>query len=88
MGNENSKIIDNLIEQGKATGSLTTKEITNALERVDYDLEQMDVFYETCNNFNIKIIDDIVPDDDDLMNIPIEEDLAGEDVDYSMTADA
>lgn len=87
MGNENSKIIDNLIEQGKATGSLTTKEITNALERVDYDLEQMDVFYETCNNYNIKIIDDVVPDDDDLMSIPVEDEL-GDDMDYSLNVDA
>ncbi len=88
MNSESSKIIENLLEKGKATGSLTTREITNALERLDYDLEQIDVFYETCNNFNIKIIDDIVPDDDDLMNIPLEEDLTGEDIDYAMTADA
>ena len=34
--------IDSLIEQGQANGKLTTKEITDALEELDFDVDQME----------------------------------------------
>ena len=42
---DKKQILDNLMEHGKTTGKLTTKEITDALEKLDYDVEQMDSFY-------------------------------------------
>ena len=60
---DKKSIMDNLMEHGKQTGKLTTKEITDALEKLDYDVEQMDNFYDTCAANNIEIIDDIVVDD-------------------------
>ena len=36
--------IENLIEKGKANGKLSTKEITDALEELDFDVDQMDTF--------------------------------------------
>ena len=41
---DKKSIMDNLMEQGKANGKLTTKEITDALEKLDFDVEQMDAF--------------------------------------------
>ena len=38
---DKKQILDNLMEHGKTTGKLTTKEITDALEKLDYDVEQM-----------------------------------------------
>ncbi|MCL2884981.1 MAG: sigma-70 family RNA polymerase sigma factor, partial [Oscillospiraceae bacterium] len=48
-----------LVEIGRAKGELTTQEIMDALEDVDFDPEQMDKLYETLESNNIKIIDDI-----------------------------
>ena len=45
---DKKQILDNLMEHGKTTGKLTTKEITDALEKLDYDVEQMDSFYDSC----------------------------------------
>ncbi len=63
MANE-KKTIESLLEQGKITGKLTTKEITDALEETDFDVDQMDTFYETCANLNIEIVEDFSPDTD------------------------
>ena len=61
---EKKNTIDSLIEVGKQTGKLTTKAITDALEDTDYDVEQIDRFYEQCSANGIEIIDNIVPDTD------------------------
>jgi RNA polymerase primary sigma factor len=63
---EKKLAFENLMEHGKLTGKLTTKEITDAFEELDFDGEQMDSFYENCSNLNIEIIDDFAPDSDDL----------------------
>ena len=55
--------IEALLEQGKATGKLTTKEITDTLEELDFDVDQMDNFYDNCASLNIEIIDDVAIDD-------------------------
>ncbi len=56
--------IENLIEKGKARGKLSTKEITDALEELDFDLDQMDTFYDNCASNNIEIVDDFSTDTD------------------------
>ncbi len=56
--------IDALMEQGKATGKLTTKEITDALEEFDFDVDQLNSFYDNCENLNIEIVEDMNVDPD------------------------
>lgn len=56
--------IENLIEKGKVNGKLSTKEITDALEELDFDVDQMDTFYDTCASSNIEIVDDFSTDTD------------------------
>ena len=74
------------MEHGKTTGKLTTKEITDALEKLDYDVEQMDSFYDSCAANNIEIIDDIITDDSlDMVNP--EDDLDQDGVDISLSTD-
>ncbi|MCI5947115.1 MAG: RNA polymerase sigma factor RpoD [Oscillospiraceae bacterium] len=67
------RTIESLIEQGKSSGKLSTKEITDVLEDLEYDVDQMESFYESCSNNNIEIIDDFSLEnfDDD---IPLGED--------------
>ena len=83
---DKKQILDNLMEHGKTTGKLTTKEITDALEKLDYDVEQMDSFYDSCAANNIEIIDDIITDYSlDMVNP--EDDLDQDGVDISLSTD-
>ena len=70
---EKKVTIESLLESGKATGKLTTKAITEVLEDSDYDVEQLDSFYEACAANGIEIIDDIVPEPENLDLADIEE---------------
>ncbi|MCI9414471.1 MAG: RNA polymerase sigma factor RpoD [Clostridiales bacterium] len=50
--------INELIELGKSKGKLTTQEILDSLEDLDFDPEQMDKLYDSLESQNIEIIDD------------------------------
>ena len=56
--------IDSLVEQGQANGKLTTKEITDALEELDFDVDQINSFYDRCEALNIEIVEDMNVDTD------------------------
>ena len=51
-------ILKDLIELGKSKGKLSTKEINDALEELDYDVEQVDKLYDTFESNNIEIVED------------------------------
>ena len=51
--NEKKLSLNELLEQGKRRGKLTTKEINEVMEEIS-DLEQLDKFYDTVENYNIK----------------------------------
>ena len=55
--------IDALMEQGKATGKLTTKEITDVLDELDFDTDPLASIISSCEQLNIEIVDDSVADD-------------------------
>jgi RNA polymerase primary sigma factor len=76
--------IDSLIEQGKMAGKLSGKDITDALEDLEFDVEQMESFYDRCAANNIEITDDLAFDDE--LGLPLESALA-EDIDLSLAAD-
>ncbi len=64
--------IEALLEKGKAAGKLTTKQISDALEEMDFDADQLNSFYDSCEQLNIEIIDNNVVDDNiDLNSIPL-----------------
>lgn len=86
MNNEKKVLLDNLLDQGKTHGKLTTKEITDVLEKLDYDVEQIDAFYDACSNNNIEIIDDINTDDA-LVLPPPEDDAIDDSVDISISTE-
>ena len=58
MLQDKKTVIRELIEMGKAKGKLTTKEINDALEELDFDVEQVDKLYDTFETCNIEIIED------------------------------
>lgn len=55
MANEKKVDINELIEKGKAKGSLSNSEIMESLEDVDYDLEQIEKLYETLEHLGIEV---------------------------------
>ena len=65
-----------LIENGKANGKLTTKEITDFIEEMDFDVAQVDKLYDMLESNNIEIVEDFTPPTDidfDLSDIEKEE---------------
>ncbi len=59
MGAQDKKaVIRDLLELGKTKGKLTTKEINDALEELDFDVEQVDKLYDTFEANNIEIVED------------------------------
>lgn len=56
---EKKQVLKDLLENGKLKGKLTTKEINDALEELDYDVEQVDKLYETLEANNIEIVEDL-----------------------------
>ena len=57
MAGQDKNVIKELIEQGKAKGKLTTSEITDALDELDFDVEQMEKLYETLESSNVEIVE-------------------------------
>ena len=84
MNTDKKATIESLMEQGKASGKLTTKEITDALEELDFDVDQMDSFYDSCATLNIEIIEDFNVDND--LSIPIDMSLQ-DDLEMALSTD-
>ena len=55
---DKKSVIKDLLEAGKAKGKLSTKEINDALEELDFDVEQVDKLYDTLEAYNIEIVED------------------------------
>jgi len=69
MGEAGKKItVADLLERGKSQGKLTTQEITDVLEELDFDMEQMDKLYESFETLNIEVVEDFTPDLDIELN--------------------
>ena len=67
---EKKTLIRDLVEQGKAKGKLTTKELNDAMEELDFDVDQMDKLYDTLEANNIEIVEDYISEID--MNLTTE----------------
>ncbi len=65
---EKGSEIRELIKRGKAKGMLSQAEIMEALEDVDYDIEQIEKLYETLENMGIEITGYMDSPDFDLEN--------------------
>ena len=52
--NNGSNVLEDLFNQGKQKGSLTAKEITDALKELNFDAKQIDKIYEKISNMNIR----------------------------------
>lgn len=80
---EKKSAIKDLIERGKQKGKLTTKEINDALEEVDYDAEQVDKLYDTLESNNIEVIEDLNPN----LDIDFAMHVTDEDLESSLSSE-
>lgn len=62
---EKKILLKELLERGKKLGKLSAKEISDALEELDFDVDQVDKLYESMERNNIEIIDELEETDDD-----------------------
>ena len=63
MAENKKSLIKDLIEQGKARGKLSTKQINDVLEEMDFDVEEVDKLYSTLEGNSIEIVEDLVDPD-------------------------
>lgn len=68
-----------LIEKGKSTGKLTTHEIDAVILELDFDIDELDKLYETIENNNIEIIDDLGEDMLDALSFDLDVTKSAED---------
>ena len=59
-----SNSLEELFKQGKKKGSLTAKEITDALEELNFDAEQINNIFDRIAGMDIKIVDNFDADFD------------------------
>ena len=85
MGADKKSAVSDLMEQGKLKGKRTTKEITDALEELDFDVEQMDKLYDSLESLNIEIIEDYNPEQD--LDLNLDDVLEEVEDDSILTAD-
>ncbi len=55
---EKKNVIANLVENAKRNQKVTTKEINDALEELNFEVEFVDKLYETLESNNIEIVDE------------------------------
>ena len=80
---DKKNVISSLIESGKAKGKLSTKDITDALEELDYDVEQVDKLYSMLEGQNIEIVEEGASLDGDLEKLDLDGDDAEDSLDLS-----
>jgi len=76
--NENTKgALSDLLDQGKAAGRLSTKEITDLFEEMEFDADQITKLYDDLDSYNIEIVDDYATDSelDSALDFSSEDDL-------------
>ena len=70
-----ARLIDDLVEQGKRGGKLTTKEINNVLEELEFDMEQIDKLYDTLESLNIEVVENLANSEAEIAPISSNVDL-------------
>ena len=80
MPNQEKKdVLKELLEHGKQKGQLTTKEINDALEELDFDVERVEKLYDTLESMNVEIVEDFTDEGiEELKNEDLESSLASE----------
>lgn len=76
-GHEKEKFeyVNELLEKAKIKGSITYREISDYLENVDMDKDQMDDLYDSLISMGIEIVSEVDPDDFEIIALEHDEDV-------------
>ena len=69
------RLIEDLVEQGRQKGKLTTKEINDVMEELEFDMEQIDKLYDTLESNNIEVLENLAQADIDITPVANDHDL-------------
>ena len=67
MHEKKQRLIEELVEHGRQKGKLTTKEINDVLEELEFDMEQIDKLYDTLEAQHIDVIENLAGTNADLV---------------------
>jgi len=67
--------VNELLEKAKSKGSISYREISDCLENVDMDKDQMDDLYDTLISMGIEIVSEVDPDDFEIIALEHDEDV-------------
>ncbi|MEL7656217.1 MAG: RNA polymerase sigma factor RpoD [Bacillota bacterium] len=67
--------VNELLEKAKMKGSITYREISDYLENVDMDKDQMDDLYDSLISMGIEIVSEVDPDDFEIIALEHDEDI-------------
>lgn len=67
--------VNELLEKAKSKGSISYREISDYLENVDMDKDQMDDLYDTLISMGIEIVSEVDPDDFEIIALEHDEDV-------------
>ncbi len=59
MEDKKQKVVNGLIEKGRAAGKLSTNDIDAAIVELDLEIDELDKLYDTLESNNIEIVDDL-----------------------------
>ena len=59
MEEKKQKVVNGLIEKGRAAGKLSTNDIDQAIVELDLEIDELDKLYDTLESNNIEIVDDL-----------------------------
>lgn len=67
--------VNELLDKAKSKGSISYREISDYLENVDMDKDQMDDLYDTLISLGIEIVSEVDPDDFEIIALEHDEDV-------------
>ena len=74
--NKKFEYVNELLEKAKSKGSISYREISDYLENVDMDKDQMDDLYDSLISMGIEIVSEVDPDDFEIIALEHEDDDA------------
>ena len=81
-------VVSELLEKAKRKGSITYQEISDCLEGVDLDKNQMDDFYDSLITAGVEVVSETEPDDFEIIAMNNDNDTESESMPRGQEADA
>ena len=75
MEQRKAECLSVLLEKGKAKGNLTYKDISDQVDHIEFDKDQMDEIYDTLISNGIEIVSEADPEDFELKKLEDDKDV-------------